>query len=397
MLNDQISLRIKTLEGYDALDTTPEQMFDDITAIASSICNMPIALISLLDDKRQFFKSHLGISISETPIEFSFCVHAIEKPENIFIVEDARLDERFKNNPFVTSDPNIVSYYGMPLSSGNGIAFGTLCVIDNKVNVLTEEQKKALQSLSRQVVHLLELRRANKLLRSYQTQLENYSSRMEDFAYMAAHDLKAPVRTIGSLIKLIEENHKAIWDEQDEMYFDFLYESLEKMNTLILDLLDFAKVNTVGEESKEKINLNELISGVFEMYTTGIATNKPILNCPVLPEIISSKIILTVLFQNLIGNAIKYQAKNNVPKIDIAFSETEKEWIFTVQDNGIGIKEEHLTTIFKPFKRLHSQSEFAGSGLGLAACKKLIDNLNGKIWVSSVPGEGTKVNFSIPK
>ncbi len=136
MLNHRESLRIKTLEDYDVLDTVPEQMFDDITAIASYICNMPIALISLLDEKRQFFKSHLGIVLNETPIEHSFCVHALEKPENIFIVEDARLDDRFKNNPLVTSNPNIVSYYGMPLSSRRGVTFGTLCVIDNKMHFI---------------------------------------------------------------------------------------------------------------------------------------------------------------------------------------------------------------------------------------------------------------------
>lgn len=397
MLNYKTSLRTKTLEEYDILDTAPEEMFDDITAIASSICNMPIALISLLDDKRQFFKSHLGIELNETPLEHSFCVHSIEKPENIFVVEDARLDDRFKNNPLVTSNPNIVSYYGMPLSSKTGVAFGTLCVIDNKINLLTDEQKKALHSLSKQVVHLLELRKANKLLTLYQTELENYSNSMEDFAYMAAHDLKAPIGSITSLLKLIEEGHQTIWDEHDGVYFAFIYESLEKMNALIVDLLDFAKINSISQDTKEKINVKELILSTFKMYTAGIQEYKPVLNCADLPEIVSSKIIVTVLFQNLLGNAIKYQSKNNIPEINITFSETEIDWIFNVQDNGIGIKEEYLDLIFKPFKRLHGQSEFSGSGLGLAACKKLINNINGRIWVTSSIGEGTLVSFSIPK
>ncbi len=254
-----------------------------------------------------------------------------------------------------------------------------------------------MQSLSKQVVHLLELRKANKLLKEYQTQVENYSNSMEDFSYMAAHDLKAPIGSIRSLLKFIEENHQDIWDEQDEEYFMFIYESVEKMNSLIVDLLDFAKIDSTSQETKEKINVKELIFSIFKTYTTGIETHKPILNCADIPEIVSSKITLTVLFQNLLGNAIKYQAKNNVPNINITFSETETDWIFNVQDNGIGIKEEHLDIIFKPFKRLHGQSEFAGNGLGLAACKKIIHNLNGEIWVKSVIGEGTIVSFSIPK
>ncbi len=155
--------RIKTLIDFDILDTSPEQMFDDITSVASYVCGMPIALISLLDRDKQFFKSNLGLNIRETPIEYSLCKMAIETPEDIFIIEDAREDDRFRNNPLVSDDPNIVSYYGVPLNSKTGVSYGTLCVMDTEVKILTNDQKDILKKLSRQVEHLIELRINNKL------------------------------------------------------------------------------------------------------------------------------------------------------------------------------------------------------------------------------------------
>jgi GAF domain-containing protein len=134
--------KIKALIETDLLDSEPEKMFDDIAEIASKICEMPIALISLLDIDRQFFKSNLGINLKEAPIEQSFCKIAFQNPGEILIVEDARLDARFKNNLLVKGYPLVVSYYGVPLTSKDGISYGTLCVMDNKVKILNEEQKQ---------------------------------------------------------------------------------------------------------------------------------------------------------------------------------------------------------------------------------------------------------------
>ncbi|HEY9082720.1 MAG TPA: PAS domain-containing protein [Vicingaceae bacterium] len=158
---DVVEKRVRLLEHFQILDTLPEKEYDDITRLAAFICNTPISLVTLLDDKRQFFKSHHGLEIKETIIEHSFCAHAIKKTTDIFIVEDARKDKRFKNNPLVTSKPNIIFYAGVPLISEEGIPLGTLCVIDEKPNVLNSEQLLSLQSLANQVMQLLILRRKN--------------------------------------------------------------------------------------------------------------------------------------------------------------------------------------------------------------------------------------------
>jgi GAF domain-containing protein len=152
------SKRLKVLWQYEVLDTVPEEVFDDLTELAARICEAPIALISLVDEKRQWFKSKIGISVSETSRDLSFCAHAITQSD-LFIVPDATQDKRFANNPLVTSDPKIRFYAGAPLITPDGHALGTLCVIDKVPRELRPDQKHALRILARHVVTQLELRR----------------------------------------------------------------------------------------------------------------------------------------------------------------------------------------------------------------------------------------------
>jgi PAS domain S-box-containing protein len=150
--------RLKALNSYHLLDTLPEEDFDNITYLASVICQTPISIISLIDQDRQFFKSHLGIDINQTHKDLSFCAHAINQPQAIFEIEDARLDERFHDNDFVIGKPNIAFYAGVPLVDTDGFALGTLCVVDQKPRKLTDEQKEALTKLSKQVMLIIEAR-----------------------------------------------------------------------------------------------------------------------------------------------------------------------------------------------------------------------------------------------
>ena len=155
--------RLKVLWQYDVLDTVPEEVFDDLTELAARICEAPVALISLIDEDRQWFKSKVGISVTETSRDISFCAHAI-KQHDLFIIPDATLDQRFANNPLVTSDPKIRFYAGAPLITPDGYALGTLCVIDKVPRELRPEQQQALRVLARHVMMQLELRRHAKEL-----------------------------------------------------------------------------------------------------------------------------------------------------------------------------------------------------------------------------------------
>jgi GAF domain-containing protein len=155
--------RLTVLWQYDVLDTVPEAVFDDLTELAARICEAPIALITLVDKSRQWFKSKVGVTINETSRDVSFCAHAIQQPD-LFIVPDATKDERFAGSPLVTSDPKIRFYAGAPLITPDGYALGTLCVIDQVPRELRSEQKQALRILARHVVTQLELRRHSKEL-----------------------------------------------------------------------------------------------------------------------------------------------------------------------------------------------------------------------------------------
>ncbi len=157
---DNEAQRLAALREYQVLDSAAEQIYDDITALAAYLCDVPIAMISLVDESRQWFKSKLGLNEQETPRDVAFCAHAILQTEPL-IVRDALKDSRFANSALVTRSPHIRFYAGFPLASPEGFALGTLCAIDRKPRQLSAQQKQAMQSLSRQVMALLELRRVS--------------------------------------------------------------------------------------------------------------------------------------------------------------------------------------------------------------------------------------------
>jgi len=192
--------RLQNIKEYQILDSLPESEYDDITKLASVICRTPMSLITIIDENRQWFKSAFGINATETPREYAFCAHAILNPDEMLIVEDSRSDERFMGNPSVTGEPHIIFYAGVPLVSTEGFAWGTLCVADSQPKNLSTTEIEALKSLSRQVVKLLELRKAKILLESRNKSLETKTIELSNFAQVAAHDLKSPLSSIAVII-----------------------------------------------------------------------------------------------------------------------------------------------------------------------------------------------------
>src|SRR5262245_46277639 len=175
---DHEKKRLKVLWQYEVLDTVPEALFDDLTELAARICEAPIALISLVDEKRQWFKSKVGTTVSETSRDVSFCAHAI-KQSDLFVVPDATKDQRFAKNPLVISDPKIRFYAGAPLITPDGYALGTLCIIDKVPRELRPDQKQALIILARHVVSQLELRRRSRELTNVRCEHEKARSEVE--------------------------------------------------------------------------------------------------------------------------------------------------------------------------------------------------------------------------
>ena len=214
--------RIAALRSYSVLDTLPEHEYEDVAALASFICGTPISLISLVDENRQWFKSRVGLDAEETPRVQSFCAHTLTQPETL-IVEDAQLDDRFADNPLVTGNPNIRFYAGAPIINAEGHVLGTVCVIDTKPRALSEAQIKALETLSRQVMALLEARlllNDNKKAATALMQSEKLAA-VGRMASSMAHEINNPLEAVTNLLFLARQ-HAAKpdvvgWLDQAEM------------------------------------------------------------------------------------------------------------------------------------------------------------------------------------
>ncbi len=197
--------RIISLKSYDLLDSLPEKEYDDITQLASEICGTSVSLITLIDDKRQWFKSAYGTEVKETPRDIAFCAHAILNPQEVFVVPDSRKDSRFADNPLVTEEPHVIFYAGVPLVNKDGFAVGSLCVLDTATKELSESQLHALKTLAKQVITLFELRKTNKTLQTFKGFLEERNAELEAIAGTMKKDVQPQVETLYNILKNLHD------------------------------------------------------------------------------------------------------------------------------------------------------------------------------------------------
>ena len=333
---------------------------------------------------------------TETPKEYAFCGHAINTPNDVFIVQDARKDERFHDNPLVTGDPHVIFYVGVPLVSEAGLPLGTLCVIDHKPNLLSQSQISSLSALSNQVINLLELRKSKQQLERTIMELEEKNEGLERFAVVAAHDLKTPLINISSLAQLFQNQYKDILDSEGLEMLEMIIGSSGNLIGLIDGLLQYSKSESLLREGKSDIELQMLrtdLEGLFN-YDHQL---KLVLKSD-LTKIKAHKTALHQILINLITNAIKYHDKETV-EIELGVSESDTHFLFYVKDNGPGIETIHQERIFKIFEKLATTDKFGvrGNGIGLATVKKIVEKLGGAIRVESDLGKGAKFIFSLEK
>jgi PAS domain S-box-containing protein len=641
------SERLSALNSYNILDTLPEEDFNDLTQLASYICQTPIALISLVDPLRQWFKATCGLDATQTHRNIAFCAHAILQP-GLMIVEDALTDHRFHDNPLVTSEPYIRFYAGAPLRTSNGINLGTLCVIDQVPRDLSESQQNALIRLSRQVVALMELRRhiaiqkeheealalrersiesaSNGILivdaqapdmptvycnlafekitgyskeevlgqncrflhgkdkdqpeldrlrtaihngKESRVELRNYrkdgsffwnelyvapvrnsqgdishfigvqtditeakrarlenlelaaivesceeaiigktaegiirswnkgaerlygyteeeaigksiriifppnklsefeeimgnirsghgiqqfetirhrkdgtdiqvaitispiidprggfigsstlayditkrkqrekdlaektqelarsNQDLQQFAYVASHDLQEPLRMVSSYTQLLGKRYKGKLDADADEFIGFAVDGANRMQRLIRDLLEYSRVGA-KEIPIEPTDCNLILQSVMNNLSSSIKDSGADITIDPLPTLRGNPTQLTQLFQNLLGNALKFRGEQPLT-IQVTAKKDNGNWEFSIQDNGIGIPGDQQNRIFDIFQRLHSRTEYEGTGIGLAICKKIVESHGGSMWVESEPGAGSKFRFTLP-
>ena len=241
---------------------------------------------------------------------------------------------------------------------------------------------------------ITERKKAEKLLKQKLEELARSNSELEQFAYVASHDLQEPLRMIASYLQLLQRKYEGKLDEKADKYIHFAVDGASRMQSLINDLLDFSRVTTKAKEF-EPTNCEEILDNVLSSLEVVIKESGATVSHNPLPEINADSTQIAQVFQNLISNAIKFRSEKP-PEIRISARQEADHWLFSVKDNGIGIDPKYSERIFEVFKRLHKREEYPGTGIGLSICKKIVERHGGSIWVDSKPGKGSTFYFTLP-
>jgi len=391
-LNEQE--RLQTLMELEIMDSDPEKEFDDIVQLASQICETPISLITLLDDKRQWFKAKVGVDISETSRSVAFCSHAI-LDDHLLEVENALDDPRFQNNPLVVNAPDIRFYAGYPITMANGTKLGTLCVIDRVPRHLSSVQANAIEVLSRQVTRQLELRISKRKLEIQAQELKKLNESNAKLLSVIAHDLRSPLASLWQIIDMLNSR-----DLNPEEALDLINESgqyVENSLALLDSMVSWAKQQFQGKHSiVSKLSVDCVLKEIAEMNSLQAKAKRNTLEIhSEVGSLTLNENVLRLLLRNLLLNANKFTSQGI-----ITVSTQVKNGFLTVQvaDTGKGMEQFQVEKLFN-WEKENSTAGTSGEkglGIGLRLCKELLEDEGGKLWVESKLGLGTNFNFTLP-
>ncbi len=435
---DNETQRLQALERYHILDTDAEEAFDHLTKLAAYICGTPIALITLVDRQRQWFKSRVGLETTETPRDISFCAYAIAEQDQLLVIPDTLEDERFASNPLVTSDPSIRFYAGAPLITPDGYALGTLCAINTVPCNLSPEQLEALKMLGQQVISQLELRLQLHHLKQAQARMIQ-TERMSALGQLVAgvaHEINNPVTFIHGnitylntyaqeLLSLVQAYQEHVIQPSPEIEAKLKEIDLDFISKDLVKLLQSMQVGTdrIGEIVQSLRNFSHLDEAEFKAVdiheginsallllqyrlqaTASHAAIKVIKEYSSLPLIQCCSGQMNQVFMNLLSNAIDaLEEIGQEQSLELGQDQESTIWIhteiddsytkITIADNGMGIPEDIRSRIFDPFFTTKS----LGTGLGLSISHQIIvEKHGGKLYCDSTVGEGTKFYMEIP-
>ena len=397
--------RIEVLESLEILDSEPEEVFDEITRIAAKICSVPIALFSIVDEGRQWFKSKVGVDADETPRELAFCAHSILQDEPM-IINDSSKDKRFHDNPLVVGGPKVAFYVGIPIQvekSGKKFAIGTLCLIDNKPRQISPENLELLKVLAHQVETRLELRQNLKLVRNIAIKAEKASLAKSEFFSNISHEIRTPLNGILGFTNILSGERL---NEEQSSYVHAIENCGEHLLRVINDLLDLSKIESGKFDLEyEFFDLSRTVQEIYQIFN-GISYKKENVAfevdlAPNLPKNIKcDPTRLKQIIFNLLGNAFKFTEAGTIKLITSYAPKNESSGtiFFEIKDTGSGICAEDIPTIFNRFQqaKTHAINNTPSTGLGLAVCEQLIKSMQGTVKLSSKLGEGTSIVFSIP-
>jgi len=253
-----------------------------------------------------------------------------------------------------------------------------------------------LKNINQRKSSELRMQQLHQELTQHAKELARSNEELEQFAYVASHDLQEPLRMVTGFLTQFKRKYYNVVDDKGKDYLYFALEGSQQMKQIIQDLLEYSRVGRI-EDRRESIALNEVVNDISKIYRKVIQEKKVIIRCEDLPVISAPKGAVRQIFQNLISNGIKYQKPGNIAEINVSVRETDSHYQFSVQDNGIGISPEYFEQIFIVFKRLNKKAEYPGTGMGLAITKKIVESLGGTIHVESEKGKGSIFYFTILK
>ena len=233
-------------------------------------------------------------------------------------------------------------------------------------------------------------------IRSRQEALVQANADLEQFAHSASHDLREPLRTIGVYSDLLARDYGNELDQRAKEFLNLIGRSVARMDVLLSDLLSYAHASSISGEEVAPVPSNRALEAALKNLDGSILQSNAKISIAEMPTVRMRDSHLSQIFQNLLGNAIKYRKEDMAPVIEISTRKSGGDWIFTIADNGIGVPAAYKKTIFEMFQRLHTENKYAGTGMGLAICKRIVERYRGRIWVESESGEGARFSFSVP-
>ncbi len=395
--------RYAELLRYDILDTAPEADFDDIVKLASLLCDTEISLISLVDNRRQWFKAKTGLDADETSVDIAFCSHALHQ-DHVFEVVDATQDERFHDNPLVTGYPHIRFYAGQPLNSAQGYKLGTLCIIDREPRQLGERERYILKILGKQVEKQLELRLKVKqmaeslaVIEEQKKELQSLNLLQSQVLSVLSHDLRTPLASLEGVLDLFDHN---LVEAQDlgELIQEIRPNISQSMHQLE-DVLNWVKTQIKGTQTNCQKFLMDAVMETSLGWVRDTAQQKgvslikqiePTLHAYGDPDLV------VIVLRNLLSNAVKFT--NRGDSITLAAEPAANHIRIQVKDTGVGISKENIEKI------LYSEGTFSslgtarekGTGLGLVLCQTYLTKMQTRLEVTSFPNQGCNFHFLLP-
>jgi light-regulated signal transduction histidine kinase (bacteriophytochrome) len=296
-------------------------------------------------------------------------------------------------DPSFYRQQGIVSYLGVPLLV-KGEVLGDLVLLTRKEHFFQAEEINFLATLAGQAASAIHNSLLYEQTRRQADELTRSNTELEQFAYVASHDLQEPLRMITGYTNLLAKRYGGKLDEDADEFMAFAVNGAKRMYVLINDLLSYSRVGT-DAKALTRTNCEDTLAKTLAGLQLAIKESGAMITHDDLPTVMADETQMGQLFQNLLGNAIKYRSKNP-PEIHVGCKRDAGSWVFSVKDNGIGIDPKYSERIFVIFQRLHTRDEYSGTGIGLAICKKIVERHGGKIWIESALGQGTTCFFTLP-